>query len=88
MNQLRSIGIFLLMCAAVCSLVAFERYNTARTTAIAVAEALDGVDFVSVEIPFTTKIATFLAVVLLVAGLRCLFEFKRKTADRVNSLDL
>ena len=74
MRQLRSIGAFMIACAMICGLIATERYNSAKTTAQAVADALPGVDFVSVGIPLATKVAGLIGVMLLVAGAKCIFE--------------
>lgn len=52
---------------------------------MAIAEQLEEVDFVSVEIPLESKVAGFLAMVLLVAGLRCVYEAFRKPSDQLQT---
>ena len=80
MKQLRSIGTFLIVCAILCGLIAYERYATARNTAIAVAEAIEGIEFTSVTPPITTVVAGLIAIILLVAGVTCLFNSFRTPA--------
>ena len=78
MNQIRSIGVFMIVCSVICVLIAYERYSTAKETAKAVAERLDGVEFVSVGWPTTSIFAATLGVVLLIAGLKCLADSFRQ----------
>lgn len=78
MKQLRSIGVFLITCAVICGLIAYERYSTAKTTAKAVAETLEGVEFVSVGLPLTTIVAGAIGLVLLVAGAKCISDSFRE----------
>ncbi len=78
MRQLRSIGAFLVTCSLICGLIAYERYVTAKTTAIAVAERLEGVEFVAVDWPLTTMVAGAIGIVLAVAGIKCLADSARE----------
>lgn len=78
MKQLRSIGVFLITCAVICGLIAYERYSSATSTAKAVAETLEGVEFVSVGLPVTTIVAGVIGLVLLVAGTKCVADSFRK----------
>ncbi len=77
MHSLRSTGIFLIVCAALCGLVAFERYQTARRTAMAISNLIAGFEIESVSIPIETKVAGFLSVMFVVAGLRCIWTALR-----------
>ena len=74
MKQLRSIGVFMIVCSVICVLIAYERYSTAKATAKAIAEELEGVEFVSVGWPVTSIFAATLGVVLLVAGVKCVAD--------------
>jgi hypothetical protein len=78
MKQLRSIGVFLIVCSILCGLIAYERYRTARNTAMAVAEVIEGIEFVGVTPPLTTVVAGLLGVMLFVAGLKCVFDSSRQ----------
>ena len=80
MKQLRSIGVFLITCAVICGLIAYERYATAKSTAIAVANSLEGVEFVAVDRPLTTMVAGAICIVLSVAGIKCVADSFRETA--------
>lgn len=79
MKQLRSIGAFLITSAAICGLIAYERYSTAKSTAMAVAETLEGVEFDSVGLPPTTIVAGLAGVILLVAGTKCFADSLRSS---------
>jgi hypothetical protein len=74
-SQLHKIGFVLVAGAVVCGIVAFERYSRARRTAETVADSL-GLDLVSFAIPALTMGMTFVGVVLMVAGVRCLYLAK------------
>ena len=79
MKQIRSIGVFMIVCSAICGLIAWERYSTAKLTAEAVAERLDGVEFVSVAWPVSSIVAGTLGIVLLVAGVKCMADSFQNT---------
>ena len=70
----RTVGIFMIACAAICLTIAIERYYSAVATAKAIAERLEGIEFASVEPPRVSYVCGFTGVILLVAGLRLLFE--------------
>jgi hypothetical protein len=75
---------FLIVGAAICGIIAFDFYRRTEQTAQAISEKL-GLELVSVGAPLETKVAGFLAVVLLVAGVRCLWVSWRgkKSEDSV-----
>ncbi len=74
MKQLRSIGIFLIVCSSLCGLMAYERYRSAHVTAVAIAEVMEGIELTSVTPPLTSIVAGLFGVVLFVAGLKCVFS--------------
>lgn len=72
MNQLRSVGAFMIAASILCFLMAYERHATHVATAKAVMEQLDGIEFESVAYPVETYVCAFIGMVLLVAGVRCI----------------
>ncbi len=80
MRQLRSIGTFLIVGAIICGVMSYEFYATKKATALEVAKQM-GLELVSFDIPIPTKVAGFFAVMLLVAGLACLWNLNSKSHD-------
>ena len=78
MKSHRTLGAFMIACAAICIIIAVQTYTNAVTTASAIAELIDGVEFESVEPPLVSYVTGICGVVLLVAGARVLFESTRK----------
>jgi ABC-type Fe3+-siderophore transport system permease subunit len=79
MKQLRTIGIFLVACSALCFIIAIERYLTAVRTGKQIAATLKGVEFESVSTPLATIVCGVVGVALFVAGVRLLFESVRRS---------
>jgi hypothetical protein len=86
MKLLRSIGALMLACSAICLIIAIQKYVNAVTTAKAIAEAIDGVEFESVALPIETKVCGLAGVVLLVSGVRLLFESFRRREKPVDGM--
>jgi len=82
MISIRTIGVFMIVCAAICLTIAIERYYSAIQTAEALAEILDGIEFESVSMPTVTKVCGFVGILLLVGGLRMLFDSLRGQKDQ------
>lgn len=81
MKSVRTIGVFLIACSALCFIMAWERYRAAVREGQAIAEALGGVEFESVSVPLESIVGALIGVVLLVAGARLLVEsFLRRSA--------
>lgn len=74
MKPLRSTGLFLLACSAICLIVAIQKYQSAVATAEKIAEQLEGIEFESVGIPQVSMVMGFIGAVFLVAGIRLLFD--------------
>ena len=74
MVSARTIGIFLIAAGAILFTVAMERYNSAVTTAKAIADQIEGMEFESVGMPLVSSVCGLAAIVLLVAGAKVLFD--------------
>ena len=72
-HALRSTGTFLLVCAALCGLIAYERFQSALRTGREIARHLH-LELQTVQVPAATYVASFLGVLLLVAGAKCLWH--------------
>jgi uncharacterized membrane protein len=77
MKPLRSTGVFLICCSAICLIVAVERYQSAVVTGRKIADQLEGIEFESVGIPLVSTVMGFVAIVFLVAGIRLLLESRK-----------
>lgn len=84
--QLRSIGLLMMACSLICFLIAYERYVSAVATGRAIAEQLEGVDFVAVRTPWISLVALALGVTLLVAGGSCWWRWFREQRAAEKSL--
>jgi len=82
MKTQRSTGIFLIVCAALCGVIAYECYRRAVNAGQALAELIQGLELESVAIPIETKVASFFGVILLVAGVICVFSHRDEQGDR------
>ena len=67
----------MLASAAMCFLIAYERYVSAVKTAEQIAEAL-GVIYESVRIPEVTLVCGTVGVALLVSGVLCYREYRKQ----------
>jgi len=74
MRNSQRTGVFLIACAALCGVIAYECYRRAVVAGQAVAELIEGIEFESVAVPIETKVASFVGVTLIVAGLICVFN--------------
>ena len=81
MIALRTIAIFMIACSAICFAIAFERYYSAVATAKAIADRIEGVEYVAVKMPRASYVCGFTGVVLLIAGLRLLFESRHRVSS-------
>jgi preprotein translocase subunit SecG len=77
MNRFKSTAIFLFACAAICLIIAIERYQSAVATAKTVASQLDGVEYEASGIPLVSTVTGFVAVMFFVAGIRLLLEGRK-----------
>jgi hypothetical protein len=77
MKQHRTVGVFLLGCAVVCFLIAWERYHSAVQTAKEIARVLKEIEFESVSTPVETIVSGLLGVAMTVAGLVLIAEYVR-----------
>ena len=83
MISVRTIGVFLIACAAICLTIAAERYYSAVQTATAIAEQIEGVEFESASLPTVSIVCGLVGIVMLVAGVRLLIDaLSRKTEKR------
>ena len=73
----------MLACSAICLIIAIQKHVNAVTTAKTIADSIDGVEFESVAMPIETKVCGLAGVILLVAGVKMLFESRqnRNPAD-------
>lgn len=83
MKSVRTLGVFLVACSALCFIMAWDRYQSAIREGKAIAEALKGIEFESVSAPVESIVGGLIGVVLLVAGARLIFDSiaQRKTVD-------
>lgn len=88
MKTSRSAGLFLLACAAICLIVAIQKYQSAVTTAKRIAEQFDGMEFESVATPQVSVVMGFVGAVLLVAGIRLLFEVPQPNPPTDDLIDV
>ena len=88
MNQLRTIGAFMVVSAIICFVIAYDRYQNAWTTGKAIADQIEGFQFEGVTTPIETYVAGFAGVVLLVAGVRCFASWRaiKKAATQEDGL--
>ncbi|MGB1928107.1 MAG: hypothetical protein ACPHO8_02285 [Mariniblastus sp.] len=77
MKQHRTIGVFLLGCAVICFLIAWERYYSAVQTAQEIARAITEIEYESVSMPIETTVSGLLGVALAVAGIVLITEYVR-----------
>ncbi len=71
--KLRTIGLFLLACSAICLMVAAERYQ-ATVKAAQEKFAPIGLEVSSVSLPLVSSVCGLAGIVLFVAGVRLMFE--------------
>ncbi|MFK7765961.1 MAG: hypothetical protein AB8B55_01880 [Mariniblastus sp.] len=83
--NLRTIGLFLLACSAICFIVAAERYQSAVEAAKKMMGPLEGFEVDSVSLPLVSSVCGLAGVVLFVAGVRLMFE--QVKANRAKSKD-
>lgn len=74
MISMRTIAVFLIACSAILITIAIQKYSNAVATAKAVAEHLQGIELESVTMPIETTVCGFAGILMLVAGVRLLFE--------------
>ena len=86
MVSIRTIAIFLIACSAILFVIAVQKYYNAVATAKAVADQIEGIEFESTALPIETSVCGFAGVMLLVAGLRLLFESRRAVKENEQSL--
>ncbi|MDA7859158.1 hypothetical protein N9B31_02240 [Mariniblastus sp.] len=78
MKQHRTIGVFLLGCAVICFLIAWERYHSAVQTAQEIARVIKEIEFESVSTPIETIVSGLLGVAMAVAGVVLIMEYIRE----------
>ena len=76
----------MMACSMICFLIAYERYVSAVATGRAIAEQLQGIEFVGVRTPKISLIALGLGVTLLVAGGSCWWQWYRGRQAKDDSL--
>ncbi len=72
--KLRTIGLFLLACSAICLVIAAERYQSAVQAAKKMMGPIEGFEVKSVSLPLVSSVCGLAGVVLFVAGVRLMFE--------------
>ncbi len=78
MKQHRTVGVFLIGCAVICFLIAWERYYSAVQTAREIARVMPEIEFDSVLTPIETVVSGLLGVTLAVAGVVLIVEYFRE----------
>jgi hypothetical protein len=73
-NNLRSLGIYMLVCGALCGLIAWDKYYSAVKTGQELARRIPEIEFVSVGIPLISIVCGAGCVMLSVAGVICIWH--------------
>ena len=88
MVSMRTIAIFLIACSAILFVIAVQKYYSAIATAQAIAERIEEIEFESAGLPIETTVCGLAGVMLLVAGLRLLYESRRQRLAKENERSL
>jgi uncharacterized membrane protein SpoIIM required for sporulation len=83
MQKLRSMGIFIFVCALFCLVVAVDKYYSAVKTAEALTERMPGFVLEQVSIPTVSLVTGFIGVMLLVAGVICVVQSFQSPANEI-----
>lgn len=70
-------GIFLLCCSAICLIIAINKRQNLIQTGSQVAESM-GLKLESTGLPFDLVVTVFIGIVFLVAGLRLIWDSRKK----------
>ena len=82
-NNVRSLGIYMLACGALCGLIAWDKYYSALKTGQELARRIPEIEFVSVAIPLMSIVCGAGCVMLSVAGGICVWKALRGTPTAV-----
>jgi len=73
-NNLRSLGVYMLACGALCGLIAWDKYYSVSKTGQELARRIPEIEFVSVGIPLISIVCGAGCVMLTVAGMICIWK--------------